>query len=192
MKALGKAQCPLTGKVLEDTDHMVCFPHFIFDRADPLWRFSESCMLREAFDKWESRGTFLARWKSFVSEQYSSPHWERLLENNDFLILFGKAERKIRLIFLGHGLTIDMPTIKWCSFQMFLNMFEDRHSMEPLLFGDSISVHSGLNGMRIVVTAGLPQAHRRQDRIDLSKNEWNSLLRAVDIVADSDVVAAQD
>jgi hypothetical protein len=68
----GKTECPLCGSILSDADQIVMFPHFIADRAHPLWRFSDSTMHRSCFASWDQ------------AEQFRSLHnrlWAEMVPN---------------------------------------------------------------------------------------------------------------
>ena len=179
MNILGKTRCPLTGKILEQTDFIVCFPHFIFDNTDPLWRYSESCMLREAFNTWGKKKDFLERWKTFECQRYSLPHWKRLLQDDNFLIVLGQTDRKVRLIFFQHGLVLDIPVTQWTFFLKFLETLNAQRVGTPHLFKDSLIVQFEQDGNFLKISVYLQDGAARQDRINLSQPEWTSFLNAV-------------
>lgn len=58
---LGKSTCPICDRVLADGQVLVGTSHFIGDREDPLWRFSDAMMHRECFLSWELRADFVRR-----------------------------------------------------------------------------------------------------------------------------------
>lgn len=55
---LGSTECPLCGAILAESDDIVGFPHFIGDRAHPLWRYSDSAMHRACFANWDQAEQF--------------------------------------------------------------------------------------------------------------------------------------
>ena len=57
----GKTQCALCHEVIGKDDEIVGTTHFIADRADPLWPFSDAVFPKRCFDAWERRGEFIAR-----------------------------------------------------------------------------------------------------------------------------------
>ena len=54
----GKTGCSRCGAVFTGSDDIVMFPHFIWDEADPLWRFSDSAMHRRCFVDWDQAEQF--------------------------------------------------------------------------------------------------------------------------------------
>lgn len=68
----GKSTCPLCGKVLAEGDDIVGTTHFIADRNDPLWRFSDAAMHRACFEAWEHRGEFEAKYQRAIEERRRS------------------------------------------------------------------------------------------------------------------------
>lgn len=60
-------KCALCGELLGDGE-IVATTHFIADRNDPLWRFSDAAMHQSCFDKWEHRDEFSARYEAFKSD----------------------------------------------------------------------------------------------------------------------------
>lgn len=63
---LGKTECSLCGKVIMAGDDIVATSHFIADRNDPLWRFSDSAMHRSCFLTWDQREAFVVKFNQLV------------------------------------------------------------------------------------------------------------------------------
>lgn len=63
----GKTKCSLCGNVVMAGDEIVVTSHFIGDRNDPLWRFSDSAMHRPCFLTWNQRVAFVAKFNQLVS-----------------------------------------------------------------------------------------------------------------------------
>ncbi len=61
----GKSTCPLCGSVLADGDELWATTHFIADRNDPLWRFSDAAMHLRCFEAWEHHDEFAAKYEAF-------------------------------------------------------------------------------------------------------------------------------
>jgi hypothetical protein len=57
----GKTECSICGVVLYDGDDLVATTHFIADRNDPLWRFSDSAMHSACFIDWAHRQDFVRK-----------------------------------------------------------------------------------------------------------------------------------
>ena len=62
----GKTECSLCGNVFMAGDEIVATSHFIADRDDPLWRFSDSAMHRSCFLAWDRREAFVAKFNQLV------------------------------------------------------------------------------------------------------------------------------
>jgi len=61
---LGASHCPICGGVIGHDDEIVATTHFIADRADPLWRFSDAAMHKGCFLDWELRQAFVGRYNA--------------------------------------------------------------------------------------------------------------------------------
>jgi hypothetical protein len=64
----GKTECSVCGKVIVDGDDIVATSHFIADKNDPMWRFSDSAMHRPCFLDWDHRAEFVAKFNRIVGE----------------------------------------------------------------------------------------------------------------------------
>ena len=64
----GKSACALCGQTLLAEQEIVGTPHFIADRKDPLWRFSDAAMHRTCLDAWEHRAEFVAKYEHFLED----------------------------------------------------------------------------------------------------------------------------
>jgi hypothetical protein len=64
----GKTECSICGGVIMDHDEVVATSHFIADRNDPLWRFSDSAMHRRCFVAWGWKAEFVTRFNQIVGE----------------------------------------------------------------------------------------------------------------------------
>jgi hypothetical protein len=66
----GKTGCALCGSIFTASDEVVGFPHFIWDEAHPLWRFSDSAMHRACFADWDQaeqfRGIYNKVWPTIM------------------------------------------------------------------------------------------------------------------------------
>src|SRR5215813_11649681 len=64
----GKTKCSICDTVISDVDQIVATSHFISDRNDPLWRFSDSAMHRSCFANWPMRAEFVAKYNHIVGQ----------------------------------------------------------------------------------------------------------------------------
>ena len=55
----GTSKCALCDGVLEADDAIVATSHFIADRQNPLWRFSDAAMHKTCFLNWDQRQSFV-------------------------------------------------------------------------------------------------------------------------------------
>ena len=174
--------CALTGKIIQDSDYTVWFPHFITDKEDPFWRYNESSMLREAFDEWEEKGTFLARWNESV-RTHVVPQVDVLVDLVDYLVWLVESPPTIVLSFLAHGFSLSIRRKEWRRFEGFL--LEPHQRFETFCLPDKCQVSVRTEGDRIRI-AWKPQPtlkEGRRDRVLLNQSEWESLketLRDVD------------
>jgi hypothetical protein len=61
----GSTKCSICGQVIHDGEEMTGLHHFISDRDDPLWRFSDSCVHVACFDGWPLRADWDAKYTQY-------------------------------------------------------------------------------------------------------------------------------
>jgi len=66
---IGASRCSICGEVLAQGQQIVATTHFISDRTDPLWQFSDSGMHSVCFAKWEHRDEFAARYHAALGHK---------------------------------------------------------------------------------------------------------------------------
>ena len=64
----GKTECSICGKVILSGDEIVSTSHFIADKDDPLWRFSDSAMHHSCFIEWDHRAEFVAKFNRIAGQ----------------------------------------------------------------------------------------------------------------------------
>lgn len=60
--ARGKSKCALCDKVIAADDAVVATSHFIADKSDSLWRYSDAPFHGSCFFGWERREEFVRRY----------------------------------------------------------------------------------------------------------------------------------
>ena len=65
---LGHTTCSICGKVVASADNSVATSHFIADKNDPLWQFSDSAMHQVCFLGWDLRQSFVDRYNATVGK----------------------------------------------------------------------------------------------------------------------------
>jgi len=78
----GKSKCPICGDVIGKEDELVSTSHFIQDRTDPLWRFSDAGMHRQCFLAWQHRSEFVERFNSLVGPSVSGGGTRRRMHDD--------------------------------------------------------------------------------------------------------------
>jgi hypothetical protein len=58
--------CSLCGQPIKVGDTYVATTHFISDRSDPLWRYSDSAMHKNCFEGWSLRTIFTKRYRQVM------------------------------------------------------------------------------------------------------------------------------
>ncbi|QEL16437.1 hypothetical protein PX52LOC_03391 [Limnoglobus roseus] len=74
----GCSRCSICGEVIGHHDEIVATTHFIADKADPLWRFSDSGMHRACYQSWPHRDEFRARYEAVMGDR---PQWSGRAES---------------------------------------------------------------------------------------------------------------
>lgn len=70
MYMYGVTKCLLCEKIIFKEDTLVAFTHFLTDRSDPLWKFSDSILHKDCFEKWEHKEEFRAKHKASTGHDY--------------------------------------------------------------------------------------------------------------------------
>lgn len=90
----GRTKCAISGQVINEGDNCLAFPPLPFENDDPARICYEACVLREAFDAWEYKGSvktkLLEYWQLMVGESA-----QVLFEDEDYLIFLDGVEHKI-------------------------------------------------------------------------------------------------
>lgn len=169
----GKTVCALTGKLLEKEDYIACFPHFINDASDPLWLYSDNCMLREAFEAWERRDEFLAQWADF-EHSYVSRFVQRLLDSEDYLIEWVAIEKRVVIIFLKRGFTIGFKGKDWPAVSKAFFNAQQKEAVWDNPDG-IVRLNKMVSDVQVEVLPHSPDGFGR-DRILVSSTEWRFLI----------------
>ena len=178
----GKTVCALTGKVLQKEDYIACFPHFINDESDPLWLYSDNCMLREAFEAWEHCGEFLTRWADF-RRHYVSRFTQRLLDSEHYLIKWVAIEKRIVIIFLKRGFTIGFKGKDWPAVSKVFFNAQQREAIWDNPDG-IVRIKKMVSDVQVEVLPHSPDGFGR-DRILVSLAEWRSLIDSLQRLEES-------
>lgn len=67
--AVGASKCALCGRVLAAEDEVRGLPHFITDRTDPFYRFSDAAVHEACYREWRERKVFEKKYKAFERER---------------------------------------------------------------------------------------------------------------------------
>jgi len=62
----GKTECALCNIVIKDNDEVVATSHFITNKEDPLWRFSDAAMHKMCFLEWDQKELFVEKFNRTV------------------------------------------------------------------------------------------------------------------------------
>ncbi len=66
---LGKTQCPLCGEIIYSENDVYMFSHFI-SQNNRLWKYSDSSIHKNCFDKWKDKNEFLELYKIKTGQSY--------------------------------------------------------------------------------------------------------------------------
>ncbi len=66
---VGKSKCPICGEVLQEGQRRVATSHFIYEKSDPLWRFSDAGMHYDCFQRWDHREEFVAKYNATMGQK---------------------------------------------------------------------------------------------------------------------------
>lgn len=62
----GASKCAICGEVIGLDDDIVATSHFIADRTDSLWQYSDAPFHRRCFLVWDRRGEFVLRYNEIM------------------------------------------------------------------------------------------------------------------------------
>ena len=83
---LGKTECALCGSVLNEGDDIFATSHFISDRKDPLWRYSDAGMHQACFLAWDHRRAFIEKYNETVGPiRWGNGISQRMLEDGTII-----------------------------------------------------------------------------------------------------------
>ena len=81
-----ESRCPLCDELLGDAQ-IVATSHFMSDRSDPLWRYSDAAMHRECFLRWPLRAAFVERFNQVVGPMvFGNGTSHRMLEDGQIVV----------------------------------------------------------------------------------------------------------
>jgi hypothetical protein len=84
---VGKSRCPICDDVIETQDQIVATTHFVADRDDPLWSFSDAAMHRECFVGWDMRQAFVKRYNEvFGRTTFGNGTYREMLEDGSIVV----------------------------------------------------------------------------------------------------------
>jgi hypothetical protein len=83
----GKTECSVCGNVIMNGDDIVATSHFIADKNDPSWRFSDSAMHHSCFNEWDHRAEFVAKFNRIVGETTFGNGTYRHMESDGAIIV---------------------------------------------------------------------------------------------------------
>jgi hypothetical protein len=166
--------CGLTGKTIQEGDYVVWFPYFITDKEDPFWQYNEWPMLREAFDEWEHKDSFLARWNESVLT-HIAPRVRILIDRANYLVWLAGPSPRVVLNFLAHGFTLSIPKDDWRAFAEMLLKAPQRPGEFRLPNNWRVLVRAEGDKTRVAWEPPSTFKEGRRDRILLNPSEWEAL-----------------
>ncbi len=66
----GVTLCLLCEQPINSPEDCIAFPHFIEDKQDPLWPYSDAAFHKQCFDAWQRKSEFLRRLRAFEQVQH--------------------------------------------------------------------------------------------------------------------------
>ncbi|HEY3755817.1 MAG TPA: hypothetical protein VGL42_06675 [Opitutaceae bacterium] len=66
---IGKSQCVLCGEIIAKGDEVVATSHFIGDKTDSFFRYSDAPFHKRYFLAWDRRAEFVRHFNELVSSQ---------------------------------------------------------------------------------------------------------------------------
>lgn len=88
----GKTLCPLCGEVLTEEDEIFATSHFISDKTDPLWCFSDAALHRQCFLNWDKKEEFRAKFNEIVANLDLGSGLSHYMEPDGTIIEVKKAD----------------------------------------------------------------------------------------------------
>ncbi|HTQ49960.1 MAG TPA: hypothetical protein VMJ12_04555 [Candidatus Acidoferrales bacterium] len=86
----GKSKCKICGEVIDQNDDIVATSHFIADRKDSLWPYSDAPFHKRCFLTWDRREEFVARFNEIATPRvFGSGNYHQM--QNDGSIIQVKA-----------------------------------------------------------------------------------------------------
>jgi hypothetical protein len=122
----GKTICAISGRVITSKNKVVCLPPFPTHPDDPTTTCSDACVLRDEFEGWRFRNDVIELVaKTWLQQYHASEAFEVVYEDDEYLFVIGKAEQKLRILFLKYAFVIDVPLPIWRDFCTSLLSMQD-------------------------------------------------------------------
>lgn len=85
----GRTVCSICSEVLNIEDSIIITSHFISDKNDPLWPYSDSGMHKECFLAWSQRQEFIKRFNQIVGKQkYPDGGYRRMGDDGTIEVVY--------------------------------------------------------------------------------------------------------
>jgi len=75
----------ICGEVIGQDDEIVATSHFIADRNDPLWRYSDAQFHKRCFLTWDGRAEFIARFNEIVAPRVFGGNYNRMQDDGSII-----------------------------------------------------------------------------------------------------------
>jgi len=162
--------CAISGRIITDTDRVLCFPPFPCGFDDPECICSDACVLRDEFEKWEFRDRVVRMVREFWVQWYhASKAFTVVFENEHFLFVRGKVEPKMRVFFLRYAFVIDIPLAEWQEFRAEL------HSVADMVHLPYSTINLSFRRIDDKMQVCIDAAGTGSDCIEMSSLEWSGL-----------------
>lgn len=172
-RTIGKP-CEISKRIIQKGDYCFWLPSFPCDPQDPFSKYSGAWALRDEFEKWELRGDLVRKvretWKQAFSDPKSLESFLVLFHDDTYLIIKSQRSKGAEIVFWDHLFVLDVQRVTW---KKFYNQMLGPISEIAL---DPYAVKEEGETIEISVNLG-----DRQDRIELSLQEWEHFQDALRI-----------
>ena len=70
----GASRCAICNEILQKDQRLVATTHFIGEKTDPLWRYSDAPFHYDCFQTWDLREAFVKRYNEVAKRIFGRNH----------------------------------------------------------------------------------------------------------------------
>lgn len=165
---IGKTHCMISNRIIQANDYFVCFPPFSSEPSNPIYKYSDGCAIREYLNNWKHKEQLQEAVKQFWLEYYShSKVFIMLFQDDEYLIWQSSIEDKVKIYFLQHFFTLELP-VSFLS-KIYLQLHQNFDKIHFQTYANSLFLIQKQDNKMML---SIKTINFQQDYIVLQQDEW--------------------